>query len=49
MAALLVFLGVALLALAGFGVSHPRFQPQWLGFALVFLGAFWVSIVAQIH
>jgi hypothetical protein len=41
LAALLILIGVALLVIAGFGVSRPRFQPQWFGFAAIALGFCW--------
>jgi hypothetical protein len=41
LAALLILLGVALLVVAGLGLSRPRFQPQWFGFAAIALGFTW--------
>jgi len=48
-AALLILFGAAFLVVAGFGVSHPRFQPQWIGFALLGLGFGWpfLQLVAR--
>lgn len=42
--ALLVLAGIVLLAVAGVGVSRPRFQPQWIGFACLAAGFGWAAL-----
>jgi len=46
MSGVLALLGVILLVLAGVNVAAPRFNPGWLGLALVFLAVLWVPILA---
>lgn len=41
---LFALIGVILLALAGFNVGGPRFNPGWLGLAFVALAILWPSI-----
>lgn len=46
MPGVLALIGVILLALAGLGVAAPRFQPGWLGLALIALAVLWAPIAA---
>lgn len=46
MPAVLAVIGVIFLLLAGVGVSAPRFQPQWLGFACLAAALCWAPITS---
>lgn len=45
--ALLAVLGAVLLFVAGVGVDHPRFKPQWLGFGCLALALTWPVLAVQ--
>jgi hypothetical protein len=46
MPGVLALIGVVLLALAGFNVGGPRFNPGWLGLAFISAAVLWAPITA---
>lgn len=44
MPGILALIGVILLALAGFNLGGPRFNPGWLGLGFVALAVLWAPI-----
>lgn len=44
MPGVLALIGIVLLALAGFNVAAPRFNPGWLGLAAVAAAVLWTPL-----